>query len=132
MRIGELAQRTKVSVRALRYYEEQGLLVPPRATNGYRDYPESAVYHVRSIQLLYAAGLASTKVTKVLPAACRGTRSVIVSAEINEELQRVRARLTEEIEERQASLRLLDKVIAASLEDVIADACQRDAEQFFD
>lgn len=40
MRIGELARRTGVSVRALRYYEEQGLLVPARAANGYREYTE--------------------------------------------------------------------------------------------
>src|SRR5687768_16766316 len=106
MRIGELARRTGVSVRALRYYEEQGLLVPTRATNGYRDYTESAVDHVRSIQLLYAAGLPSAKVTRVLPAACRLATSVIMPTEINGELQRVRARLAQEIEERQASLRL--------------------------
>ncbi|OHV55353.1 MULTISPECIES: MerR family transcriptional regulator [unclassified Pseudofrankia] len=115
MRIGELAHRTRVSVRALRYYEEQGLLVPARAANGYREYPEAAVDLVSCIQLLYAAGLSSAKVAKVLPAACRETRGmVVVSAEVNGELQGVRARLAEEIEERQASLRLLDEVMAAA------------------
>lgn len=29
MRIGEISARTGVSVRMLRYYEEQGLLAPP-------------------------------------------------------------------------------------------------------
>ncbi|WP_327104107.1 MerR family DNA-binding transcriptional regulator [Nonomuraea glycinis] len=62
MHIGELARRTGVSVRALRYYEEQGLLVPARAANGYREYTKAAVDVVGCIQLLYAAGLSSAKV----------------------------------------------------------------------
>lgn len=114
MRIGELARRAGVSVRALRYYEEQGLLVPTRAANGYREYRDSAVDLVNSIQLLYAAGLPSAKVVKVLPAVCREIQGVVVFAEMTGELQEVRARLAREIEERQASLGLLDEVITAA------------------
>lgn len=114
MRIGELARRTGVSVRALRYYEEQGLLVPARAANGYREYPEAAADVVSCIQLLYAAGLSSAKVGQVLPAACREATGVVVSGELTGELQAVRARLVDEIEERRASLRLLDDVIEAA------------------
>ncbi|MEK2476058.1 MerR family transcriptional regulator [Streptomyces noursei] len=57
MRIGELARITGVTTRALRYYEEQGLLRPERSTNGYRSYGESAVRVVANIRLLLAAGL---------------------------------------------------------------------------
>ncbi|MFJ6456207.1 MerR family DNA-binding transcriptional regulator [Paenarthrobacter sp. NPDC091669] len=38
MRIGELATKTSVSVRSLRYYEQQGLLKPQRTASGHRDY----------------------------------------------------------------------------------------------
>ena len=38
MLIGELAERTGSSTRALRHYEDQGLLAPTRDTNGYRHY----------------------------------------------------------------------------------------------
>lgn len=120
MQIGELARRTGVSVRALRYYEEQGLLVPTRAANGYREYTKAALDVVGCIQLLYAAGLSSAKVAEVLPAACRDTTGVVLSGELTGELETVRARLVTEIEERQASLRLLDEVIAAACWDGVS------------
>jgi DNA-binding transcriptional MerR regulator len=112
MRIGELAQRAGVSVRALRYYEEKGLLVPVRTANGYRDYPTAAVQAVGCIQLLFAAGLSSTDLAGVLPAC--GDYSAPMSAEKAAGLKAVRERLTAEIEERQSSLHLLDEVMAAA------------------
>jgi phosphoglycolate phosphatase-like HAD superfamily hydrolase len=44
VRVGELARRTGVTIRALRYYEAAGLVVPARLPNGYRDYEPDAVY----------------------------------------------------------------------------------------
>jgi MerR family regulatory protein len=40
MRIGELAQRAGVSTKALRYYEQLGLVTPGCRPNGYRDHDE--------------------------------------------------------------------------------------------
>ncbi|MEV4111620.1 MerR family transcriptional regulator [Nonomuraea sp. NPDC049695] len=57
MRVGELARRTGVTVRALRYYEEVGLVVPRRCANGYRDYDPIAVRLVEQIRSLMALGL---------------------------------------------------------------------------
>jgi MerR family transcriptional regulator, redox-sensitive transcriptional activator SoxR len=59
VRIGEVAEQAGVSVRALRYYEEQGLVAARRTSGGQRRYPESTVERVRFIQLLYSAGLTS-------------------------------------------------------------------------
>ena len=56
-RIGELAGRTGVSPRLLRYYEEQRLITPSRALNGYREYRESHVHVVLQIKGLLEAGL---------------------------------------------------------------------------
>ncbi|MER7672588.1 MerR family transcriptional regulator [Kitasatospora sp. NPDC096128] len=57
MRIGELARRTGSTARALRHYEQAGLIDSERAANGYREYPDSAVPRVRNIRALVAAGL---------------------------------------------------------------------------
>lgn len=62
MRIGELAARTGVSVRSLRYYEQQGLLKPARDENGYRDYSIFAEEQVRTIQLYLNLGLTTEQI----------------------------------------------------------------------
>lgn len=67
MRIGELATRAGVSVRALRYYEEQGLLAAERSSTGQRHYPEHAIDRVLLIQNFYAAGLPSRTILELLP-----------------------------------------------------------------
>ncbi|RZS45174.1 DNA-binding transcriptional MerR regulator [Herbihabitans rhizosphaerae] len=56
MRIGELAQRSGTTTRALRYYESQGLLRSRRTSNGYREYDETAVRVVREIRTLVTIG----------------------------------------------------------------------------
>ncbi|GAA1540483.1 redoxin family protein [Dactylosporangium maewongense] len=57
MRVGELARRTGTTVRALRYYESAGLVVPRRLSNGYREYEPIAVRLVEQIRQLTALGL---------------------------------------------------------------------------
>ncbi|UNO43595.1 MerR family transcriptional regulator [Streptomyces sp. MST-110588] len=65
MRIGELAKEAGVSTRALRYYEQRGLLRPRRQHNGYREYDESAVTRVLNIRTLLAAGLNAESIKKM-------------------------------------------------------------------
>ncbi|MCF2527974.1 MerR family transcriptional regulator [Yinghuangia soli] len=67
MLIGELSRRTGVGARLLRYYEEQGLLVPRRGTNGYREYDADAVVTVRQVRALLEAGLSTEVIRAVLP-----------------------------------------------------------------
>ncbi len=68
MRIGELAALTGVSRRALRYYEEQELLVPLRLDNGYRVYADDAPTVVRHIVALLRMGFNSDMARSLLPA----------------------------------------------------------------
>ncbi|MDQ1131218.1 MerR family transcriptional regulator [Microbacterium sp. SORGH_AS_0888] len=57
MRIGELAERSGVTTKAVRYYERLGLIGPNRLPNGYRDYDESHVRVVIEIRELAATGI---------------------------------------------------------------------------
>ncbi|MBT2585656.1 MerR family transcriptional regulator [Arthrobacter sp. ISL-95] len=86
MLIGELSERTGVSRRALRYYEEQGLLVPERACNGYRVYSGDAPLIVAQIQGLYAAGLDSDAIRQYLPCARGRTPDLEMCAELRTHL----------------------------------------------
>ncbi len=57
MRIGALAQATGTTPRALRHYEQAGLITSRRAQNGYRIYDDDVVARVRNIRHLLTAGL---------------------------------------------------------------------------
>lgn len=67
MRIGELSRATGASARALRYYEEQGLIESDRLANRYRDYPAETVGTVEFIQDLLAAGVSSSLLREIVP-----------------------------------------------------------------
>lgn len=66
MTIGELARRSGVSVRSLRYYERQGLLAPIRRENGYREYSALAEEQVRTIRLYLNLGLSTEEIAGFL------------------------------------------------------------------
>ncbi|WP_086824031.1 MerR family transcriptional regulator [Allokutzneria sp. NRRL B-24872] len=76
MRIGELSRRTGVSVRMLRYYEEQGLLSAARTSGGYRDYTEDVVERVGRIRCLLNSALPTAVVRKVLTSLCGDAATV--------------------------------------------------------
>ncbi|GHB45726.1 MerR family transcriptional regulator [Streptomyces cirratus] len=67
VRIGELARATGTTARALRHYEQAGLISSERASNGYRVYEEGAVVRVRNIRHLLSAGLTLEDVRVFLP-----------------------------------------------------------------
>ncbi|WP_329042341.1 MerR family transcriptional regulator [Streptomyces sp. NBC_00178] len=116
MRIGELSRRTGVSERSLRYYEQEGLLGAERTPGGHREYTEAAVARVRRIQVLYAAGLCSAKIVKLLPCMRDGDGgpSATADAFLVGELTVERARIDRLIEDLRRSRSLLDDVIAAA------------------
>lgn len=66
MKIGELSRLTGVSIRSLRYYEEQGLLSPSRMKNGYREYSVMAVEQVKTIVFYLGLGLSTEEISGFL------------------------------------------------------------------
>ncbi|GAA2650082.1 MerR family transcriptional regulator [Paractinoplanes durhamensis] len=100
MRIGELATKAGVSVRALRYYEEQGLLAAGRSGSGQRHYADPAVDRVQLIQHLYAAGLASRTIAELLPCVDAQVSTPESRAKLSAERDRIDRQITDLIQTR--------------------------------
>lgn len=67
MRIGELAAKTGVSTKAIRYYEDIDVLPPPeRGANGYRSYGPAAVERLLFVRDARATGLSLTEIRSIL------------------------------------------------------------------
>ncbi|MCU1644698.1 MAG: MerR family transcriptional regulator [Nocardia sp.] len=118
MRIGELAGRTGVSERSLRYYEEQGVLRSERTPGGHRDYGDWAVDRVIHIQELFAAGLSSKKIAQLLPCMrdADGGANEFATPELVEELETERDRINRTINDLIRSRDVLDEVIGRAAE----------------
>lgn len=73
MQIGELARRTGVPTKTIRYYEEIGVLAEPeRDHNDYRNYPEDAVDRLEFIREAQATGLTLTEIGSILDLRSQG------------------------------------------------------------
>jgi MerR family transcriptional regulator, copper efflux regulator len=65
--IGEVAERAKVHIETLRYYERRGLVTgPPRSLSNYRLYPEDAVRRVQFIKRAQELGFSLNEIKELL------------------------------------------------------------------
>ncbi|MDT0267485.1 MerR family transcriptional regulator [Streptomyces sp. DSM 44915] len=95
MKIGEASRVSGVSARSLRHYEDEGLIVPGRFSNGFRDYCQSTIDRVLVIRSLLESGLPVRLIRDVLPGLTDGTDAgtEAVCAEFLQEVQSYRDRL---------------------------------------
>ncbi|MEV7192911.1 MerR family transcriptional regulator [Streptomyces sp. NPDC093510] len=112
MRIGELAALAGVSVRSLRYYEQQGLLSSVRTPGGQRQYTERDAERVHFIQGLYAAGLSSRTIAELMP--CADSPSEHNSDAALERMARERERITAQIDDLQRARDTLDTMVTVA------------------
>lgn len=127
MRIGELARRSGVSERSLRYYETQELLRAERTPGGQRHYGQWAVDRVIRIQALYAAGLNSKKIAQLLPCMrdVDGAPNEIATPLLVDELTAERDRINRMITDLIRSRDVLDDVITTASAGIHASATSR-------
>lgn len=110
VRIGEVARAAGVSARAVRYYEQQGLLVSERSPSGQRLYRQDAIPLVRFFQQMFAAGLTSRRIAELLPCWDSGHTDAEQRAMLRAERDRIQAK----VDDLQAALDRLDEVIAVT------------------
>lgn len=107
--IGQLARRTRESVKTLRYWTDLGLLAAERGANGYRYYGAGAAERAQFIRGAQALGLTLREIGDVLDARehehppCQEAREVLVRhlRDVRERLAQW-ARLEAELAERLA------------------------------
>lgn len=115
MRIGELANRTGSTERALRYYEEKGLLAPVRRPSGYREYAECDVQAVSRIRTLLAAGLTTDTIAQTLPCLISdGGQLRAVCPELCDELRQESVRIDTAIGRLRSARQLIGTIMANS------------------
>ncbi|GLU48388.1 transcriptional regulator [Nocardiopsis ansamitocini] len=107
--ISELAHRCQVSTRSLRYYEEQGLLLPSRNAVGHRRYQAKDADCVGLIQRLYGAGLPSDLIRTVV----REWKLPDSAPRVEALLRTRHAELSREVEELHSKLTSLEAVLNA-------------------
>jgi MerR family copper efflux transcriptional regulator len=99
LRVGDLARQTGKSVRAIRLYEEMGLLEPAtRSSGGFRLYHPEAVERVRWIDLLNGLGISLHATVEALERWWRSDRGP-------EAMEDLRALFTTKLEETRENIR---------------------------
>ena len=66
MTVNEIAEELNITKRAMKYYEEQGLLKVAKDSNGYRNYSEQDVERLRIISVYRKLGISISGIKKLL------------------------------------------------------------------
>lgn len=65
MKISQLAKTTGVSARSIRHYEKKNLISAARLGNDYRDFDESVINRIKTIQLYLGLGLTTEQIADI-------------------------------------------------------------------
>ena len=135
MRIGELAARTGLTTKTVRFYEDAGVLPEPaRQPSGYRDYDASALDRLAFVKAAQAAGLTLSQIRDVIAvrehtgAPCRHVSDLLDThaAELDQRIAELTA-LRAEVTRLQARARTLDPAACSPADvcHVIGDSASR-------
>ncbi len=106
--IGEAARQAGVSVRAIRFYERVGLLMPPvRTEKGYRVYSEEEVRLLQFIKKVQALGFSLKEIEEILT--LRRQKKIVcshVERALHEKLRAIQQKVRE-LKAQEASLKRL-------------------------
>ncbi|MFC4098153.1 MerR family transcriptional regulator [Paenibacillus xanthanilyticus] len=115
MKIGQLSEATGVSIRSLRYYEQQGLIASTRQANGYRTYSPLTVETVEAIKLYLNLGLTTEQIAGFLTCVIQNKEAFC--AEVMPVYERKLAEIERQIVElTQIRTNLIDRMAALTAE----------------
>ncbi|ADV66943.1 MerR family transcriptional regulator [Deinococcus maricopensis] len=106
LRIGQVARATGVSVRAIRHYDQLGLLMPGRADNHYRTFHAADIDRVKLIQLFLSVGFTLDEIRRWAPCFQEGSSSTTLEHPLDE-VRAFYARKIADVEARMRALELL-------------------------
>lgn len=115
MRISELSRLTNVSTRAIRHYEEKGLLTAERLGNDYRDFSESAVERIRSIQLYLKLGFTADEIRSLFQCEVASPDDYEYCEEMQEIYEEKLRKVKGQIDSMLQLKRLLERQVALTL-----------------
>jgi len=110
MHIGEVAKRSGVPVKTIRYYEEIGVLAEPRRSeSGYRDYEPEVVERLRFIRASQAFSLSLGEIREI---AAYRDRGEVPCAHVLDLLRRRSREIDERIAELQQARSVIDALVS--------------------
>ena len=115
--IGQLSRLSGVSVRALRHFEELGLLHPKRQANGYRQYGAQDVDRLQQVLLYRTCGMELAEIARVLDSPAFDAQSAL-------------AQHREVLRGRKAELETLIATVEKTLRSLEGGNAMADAERF--
>lgn len=116
MQIGEVAERTQLSLRTLRHYDEVGLVPPSaRSEGGFRLYTEADVERLNHVRRITPLGFSLEETAQILKL-LEGQDSATSLEEVLERAQKARDKMARK-------LRQADELIS-TLQDMQRDSAQ--------
>ena len=115
MRIKELSNKTGISPRMIRYYEEQGLLRPERTLSGYRNFSQQDLIVIQSIKSLQEAGLTLDAVRVLMPCIVSEPLRISPCPLIVATLQEQRNKIQQDFDKNSRALFLINKFLTENM-----------------
>ena len=115
--VGQMADMSGTSVRALRHYEEIGLLSPARTASGYRLYTPADVERLQQILLFRACGLELARIRELLESPSYNPKSALLAH-------------LETLQERKEELEILICTVQKTIDALEGNATMKDNERF--
>ena len=104
MKLQEVAQQVQMTKRAIKYYEEKGLLQVEKDENGYRRYTEENIAVLQQIQVYRKLGMELSAIQRILH-----------DPQVEqEELQRLEEQMQRHLEQQSAQLAAVQQMLAGA------------------